>query len=65
MLSANQHFEQDVSINLATACYYFDPAQKTMGPAAAAKLSPSLAAGFRIPLTVVLLTMTLVGFVLM
>lgn len=61
-LSGAQHFEQGTSIDLATACYYFDAAKKTMGPAAAAK--PSLAAGFRVPLAMALLTMT-VGFMLM
>ncbi|MCJ1481775.1 hypothetical protein MMC06_001934, partial [Schaereria dolodes] len=55
-LSGAQHFEQNKSFNLATACYFFDAAKKTMGPAAAAKLS--LAAGFRVPFTMALLTMT-------
>lgn len=63
-LSAAQGFEQNASIDLTTACYYFDAAKKTMGPAAAAKLSRSLAAGFRVPLAMALLPMTMVGFML-
>jgi len=64
-LSGAQHFEQNKSFDLPTACYYFDKAKKTMGAAAAAKLSLSLAAGFRVPLALALLTMTMVGFMLM
>ena len=64
-LSAAQPFEQNDSFNLATACYYFDAAKKTMGPAAAAKLSLSIAAGFRVSATMALLTTIMVGFVLM
>lgn len=64
-LAGVQNFEQNKSINLPTACYYFDAAKKTMGPATAVKLSRSLAAGFRVPLAVALLTTTMVGFMLM
>lgn len=64
-LSAAQRFEQNASIDLSTACYYFDAAKKTMGPAASAKLSRSLAAGFRVPLAMALLPMTMVGLLLM
>lgn len=62
-LSGAQHFEQNKSIDLPTACYYFDAAKKTMGPAAAAKRS--LGAGFRVPFAMALLTMTMVGLMLM
>ena len=64
-LSSAQHFEQNESTNLATACYYYDAAKKTLGPAAAIKPPLSFAAGFRVPLTMALLTMTMVGFMLM
>lgn len=64
-LSAAQHWEQNKSFNLSTSCYYFDAAKKTMGPAAAAKLSRSLAAGFRIPLAMALLPMTMVGLLML
>lgn len=64
-LSGVQQFEQNDSINLKTACYYFDPATKILSPAASAKLPLSLAAGFRVPLAMALLTMTMVGFMLM
>ena len=66
-LSGAQHFEQNKSFDLTTACYYFDAAKKTMGPAAAAtaKLSLSLAADFHVPLAMVLSTLTMVGFMLM
>lgn len=64
-LSGAQHLEQNKSINLTTACYYFDAAKKTMGPAAAAKLPLSLTAEFRVPHAMALLPMTVVGFMLM
>ena len=63
-LSGTQHFEQKKSFNLPTSCYYFDPAKKTMGLAAEAKLSLSLAAGFRGPFAMALLTLTMMGFML-
>lgn len=64
-LSGTQHSEQNKSFDLTTACYYFDAAKKTMSPAAAVKLPLSLAAGFRVPLAMTLLTMTMVGLMLM
>ena len=56
-VSWTQSLEQSKSINITTACYFFDAAKKTMGPAAEAKVSPSLAAGSRVPLAVALLMM--------
>ena len=64
-LSRAQHFEQNKSIDLPTSCYYFDAAKKTMGPAASATAKLSLAAGFRLPLAMALLTTTMVGLMLM
>ena len=64
-LSGAQHFEQTKSINLTTACYYFDAAGKTMHPAAAAKLSLSLAAGVRVPSAMALCTLAIVGLMQM
>ena len=64
-LSGAQHFEQSKSINLTTACYYFDATKKKMVPASAAKLPLSLAAGFHVPPAMAFLAMAMVGFMLM
>ena len=55
--SKTQSLEQGKSINITTACYFFDAAKKTMGPAAEAKVSPSLAAGSRVPVAAMALSM--------
>ena len=63
-VSWTQNFEQSKSINITTACYFFDPAKKTMGPAAEAKVSLSLATGSRTPLAMAFLAVALVGVLL-
>ena len=62
-LQANQAFSQTSSKNITTACYFFDAAKKTLGPASVTK--PSSATSNLAPFVAVVIAIVVAVFMAM